>query len=84
MIIIARGGGEEDIIAIFNHTLITNSIRNSQKPIITAIGHASNQTFSNLVAYDTSIISSEGIRNIIDKILFKTRCYFRIDAKIHI
>lgn len=50
MIIVGRGGGSTQDLWDFNKEEIVRSIANSKKPVITAIGHSTDKTLSDMVS----------------------------------
>jgi exodeoxyribonuclease VII large subunit len=50
VIVLARGGGRDAELAVFNDYLIVEAICRSQKPVVTGIGHQRNETTADIVA----------------------------------
>lgn len=50
VIIVARGGGSTEDLAVFNSEIVAEAFFTSQKPIISAIGHEIDVTIADLVA----------------------------------
>lgn len=50
MIIVGRGGGSTQDLWDFNKEEVVRSIANSEKPVITAIGHSTDKTLSDLAS----------------------------------
>uniref|UniRef100_UPI00254AA482 exodeoxyribonuclease VII large subunit n=1 Tax=Candidatus Phytoplasma sp. AldY-WA1 TaxID=2852100 RepID=UPI00254AA482 len=71
IILLSRGGGDEsEINNVFNNSDIITAIKNSKIPIVTAIGHAKNITFSDLVAFDNDTTPTSGIQKVLELIKF--------------
>ncbi|MGA0447988.1 MAG: exodeoxyribonuclease VII large subunit [Candidatus Phytoplasma pyri] len=65
IILLSRGGGNEsDINTVFNNRDIIKTIQKLKIPIITAIGHANDITFSDLVAFDNTTTPTSGIQKV--------------------
>jgi exodeoxyribonuclease VII large subunit len=50
VMVVARGGGSEDDLASFNDERVARAIFGSPVPVISAVGHETNLTLSDLVA----------------------------------
>ncbi|MDY0086693.1 MAG: exodeoxyribonuclease VII large subunit, partial [Bacteroidales bacterium] len=59
VVAIIRGGGGEVGLASFNDYSLAHSIATFPLPVITGIGHATNQTVSEMVAHTNAITPSE-------------------------
>lgn len=46
VIVLTRGGGSRDELAVFNNPIIAEAIFHSSKPVITGIGHESDETLA--------------------------------------
>ncbi len=67
VVAIIRGGGGEVGLASFNDYSLAYSIATFPLPIITGIGHATNQTVSEMVAHTNAITPSELADLILDR-----------------
>ncbi|CAP18642.1 Exonuclease VII, large subunit [Candidatus Phytoplasma mali] len=80
IILLSRGGGNEsDIDAVFNNLDIIKTIQQSKIPIVTAIGHANDVTFSDLVAFDNATTPTSGIQIVLK--LIKSAVEFKNNNK---
>ncbi len=59
VIIIGRGGGSVDDLEAFNDEMLAEAIFSSSVPVISAVGHAINESISDLVADATAITPTE-------------------------
>lgn len=59
VVLIIRGGGGEVGLSSYNHYLLAASIAGFPLPVMTGIGHSTNQTVSEMVAYQSAITPSE-------------------------
>ena len=50
VIIVARGGGSIEDLWAFNEEIVARAISNSEKPVISAVGHETDTTIADLVA----------------------------------
>ncbi len=64
---IIRGGGGEVGLASFNDYKLAKAIASFPIPVITGIGHATNQTVSEMVAHTNAITPSELADMIMDR-----------------
>lgn len=54
VIVVTRGGGAQDKLSeVFDSYLVAEAICQSRVPVITAIGHTSDETFADVIADDT-------------------------------
>lgn len=67
LVAIIRGGGGEVGLASFNDYKLTKAIASFPIPVITGIGHATNQTVSEMVAHTNAITPSELADMIMDR-----------------
>jgi len=54
LIILSRGGGSNEDLSAFNDEIVVRAISNCKTPILTAIGHEIDNSFSDLVSDDFS------------------------------
>jgi exodeoxyribonuclease VII large subunit len=65
VIVLTRGGGRASQLATFNDPLIAEAIIQSKIPVITGIGHESDQTFADKVADGVGITPTDAADKII-------------------
>ncbi|GAA4782835.1 exodeoxyribonuclease VII large subunit [Olivibacter ginsenosidimutans] len=58
VVALIRGGGGEVGLSSYNHVLLATAIATFPIPVITGIGHATNETVSEMVAYKNAITPS--------------------------
>ncbi len=59
VIILGRGGGSSDDLDAFNDELLAEAVFSSSVPVISAVGHAVNESITDLVADATAITPTE-------------------------
>lgn len=59
IVAIIRGGGGEVGLSSYNHYLLAASVARFPIPVLTGIGHSTNETVSEMVAYTNAITPSE-------------------------
>src|SRR5690606_7227745 len=59
VVAIIRGGGGEVGLSSYNHYLLASAIAQFPIPVLTGIGHSTNETVSEMVAYHNAITPSE-------------------------
>ncbi|WP_028295244.1 exodeoxyribonuclease VII large subunit [Olivibacter sitiensis] len=59
VVAIVRGGGGEVGLSCYNHYALAHAVASFPIPIITGIGHATNETVTEMVAYKNAITPSE-------------------------
>ncbi len=59
VVAIIRGGGGEVGLSSYNHYLLASAIARFPIPVMTGIGHSTNETVSEMVAYQNAITPSE-------------------------
>jgi len=59
VVAIIRGGGGEVGLSAYNHLDLATAIATFPLPVITGVGHATNETVSEMVAYKNAITPSE-------------------------
>lgn len=58
-VVIIRGGGGDVGLSSYNHYSLASAIAKFPIPVLTGIGHATNETVSEMVAYQNAITPSE-------------------------
>ncbi len=58
VIVIVRGGGSADDLAVFNDELLVRAISRSRVPVMTGIGHETDQSLADLVADRAAVTPS--------------------------
>lgn len=59
VVAIIRGGGGDVGLSSYNHYLLASAIARFPIPVLTGIGHSTNETVSEMVAYQNAITPSE-------------------------
>lgn len=59
VVLIMRGGGGDVGLSCYNHYELAASIARFPLPVMTGIGHSTNETVSEMVAYESAITPSE-------------------------
>ncbi|MGV3764431.1 exodeoxyribonuclease VII large subunit [Parapedobacter sp.] len=59
VVAIIRGGGGDVGLSSYNHYLLASAIAQFPIPVLTGIGHSTNETVSEMVAYQNAITPSE-------------------------
>lgn len=59
VVLIVRGGGGDVGLSCYNHYELAASIARFPLPVMTGIGHSTNETVSEMVAYESAITPSE-------------------------
>jgi len=67
VVAIIRGGGGEVGLAAFNDYKLAKAIAEFPIPVLTGIGHATNETISEMVAYKNAITPTECAQFLLDK-----------------
>lgn len=82
LIILTRGGGSYDELSIFNNELISKSIFESKKPIISAIGHEIDFVISDFVADARASTPSSAVENFIPEINYFENNMLKLKEKM--
>ena len=59
VVAIIRGGGGDVGLSSYNHYMLARAIASFPMPVLTGIGHSTNETVSEMVAYQNAITPSE-------------------------
>lgn len=65
-VVIVRGGGGDVGLACFNHVVLARAIATFPLPVLTGIGHATNETVAEMVAHYNAITPTKLAEYIID------------------
>lgn len=83
LIVLTRGGGSKEDLAVFNNEQIANSIFNARTPIISAVGHEIDFTISDLVSDLRLSTPTKAAEYIVNEYRNKLNILLNYNEKIH-
>lgn len=69
-VLIIRGGGGDIGLSCYNHLQLCTAIANCPIPVLTGIGHATNQTVAEMVAHTSAITPTKLAEKLLDQFHF--------------